>query len=645
MKLIPIPKNEYENYRIRLMFDCYKWDPQFSDSNTIAPYVLVLTKQECDELIQYTEALDKETRDAEQFLNQNQKYVRALSIPRKIRNEIANMREYNPEQNIRLTRYDFHPTVDGTWAVSEVNSDVPGGFAEGSFMPQAAMEAFAGDLKCDFINFGECFISAVERKVKKGGKIMLVHCTAYSDDRQAMQFLGDCLVKRGYSVMYGAADHLRFENGEALSILDDNKGEIDAIIRFTPLEWLVKMRPKRWQGYFDTKAVSCNHPVAIYAQTKRFPFVFDLLEANGLSVDTWRKLLPETLEVKAAKGKKGYIYKPVYGRVGEKISIKEACSKEEYLTIMKDVKRHPRKYLAQKKFISKPLKGENGKQLHVCVGSYAVDGKHAGFYARLSNTPRIDSAAADIPVVIECTGNMNDGKTMNVKARENGLRVPENITTKEKEAYRIWAPAGERWVDWVRPVPFVGIEGNTSKYVHFGSGEEVVDCSAKEYENSAVIVDLPGAESVEKGIALAKCGYRPIPIYNGTSEQQGARATVDNRSVGEALLTYADVLKDIQIPKEALPAFLTDTNRLNRHKMDASVFDNSWDVFPQDIPSPEYFRKNRIFRIIILGEGISRDLKRILYPYQKKKIQIYYTDGYGTPKRIRLSKPSRKAEE
>ena len=68
---------------------------------------------------------------------------------------------------------------------------------------------------------------------------------------------------------------------------------------------------------------------------------------------------------------------------------------------MKDVKKHPKEYLAQKKFISKPVIDEKGNEYHVCLVSYTVDGKHAGYYARISNTPRIDSNAADIPVLIE----------------------------------------------------------------------------------------------------------------------------------------------------------------------------------------------------------------------------------------------------
>ena len=33
-----------------------------------------------------------------------------------------------------------------------------------------------------------------------------------------------------------------------------------------------------------------------------------------------------------------------------------------------------------------------------------------------------------------------------------------------KEIYKIWAPTGCKWVDWVRPVPFVGINYGVNKY-------------------------------------------------------------------------------------------------------------------------------------------------------------------------------------
>lgn len=400
MKLVSIPANKYYDYRLDLMFNAYKWDPQFLDNNTIAKHALVITEQESKELEKLTEKLDKETRQAEETLNKNLGAIKPLALPKKINKELRKMKNYQSDKHIRLMRYDFHPTVEGKWVISEVNSDVPGGFAEASIMPQIAIK-FLEKEEYYYKNFGDILTSAIVKKVKPKGTIMLVHCTSYSDDRQVMQFLGDKLEKMGFNIIYGAGEHLRFENNEAISVLDGNKGKVDGIFRFTPLEWLIDIKPKHWEGYFDTITPSCNHPIAIFAQTKRFPFVWDFLEKNGVDLSTWKKLLPETLEVKNVRNKDGYIFKPACGRVGEKISIKEACKDDEYEKIIADVKKHPKKYLAQKRFNSKPIISEDGESFHVCLGSYSVDGKHGGYYARISKLPRIDSNAADIPVLIE----------------------------------------------------------------------------------------------------------------------------------------------------------------------------------------------------------------------------------------------------
>lgn len=637
MRLIRIPEEKYEEYSRFLMFHCYKWDPCFEDSNTIAGYALVLTKEEHEQLARYTEKLDEETREAEEFLNHHLKYAGPLALPPSVRREIKKMKNYDKEKHIRLMRYDFHPTTDGNWAVSEVNSDVPGGFAEASFMPAAVLETLPEEKKegISFIRFSDILLNAICQKVKPGGKIMLIHCTSYSDDRQVMQFLGDRLEEKGYRVIYGAADHIRFKEGEAYSILDGNEGKVDGIFRFTPLEWLTEIKPKKWQGYFDTKTPSCNHPVAIFAQTKRFPLIWDTLSEKGLDFSTWRELLPDTGEVKKAKGMAGYIYKPACGRVGEKISIKEACKGNEYKKILAEVRRHPKRYLAQKQFESMPLSGEKGEKFHVCLGSYAVDGKHGGYYARISNLPRIDSYAADIPVLIE-NGQM--------PLMTHGLfeKIPENENSIEaKQLYEIWAPRKKRWTGWVRCVPFLMEEKNGGTYCEqpFYHKQTKVSYIENSKKDTAIIVDLPGAESVLEGLKLAKTGFRPIPLFNGTQRQKGSRATVDNEAIKRALKEGAEELLSADIEDDAAPAFLLDRNRLQRYKIDVTVFDNSWDIYHQDLPSAEYMIQCGIKKIIVVGTDVARDLKKILYEHQKKGIVIYHTNRYETPKKAVLSKP------
>ena len=206
-----------------------------------------------------------------------------------------------------------------------------------------------------------------------------------------------------------------------------------------------------------------------------------------------------------------------------------------------------------------------------------------------------------------------------------------------KDIYKSWAPFNKKWVDWVRPVPFIYIDDNLRKFQPINFTLPCLSSLNEEDMSSmAIIIDLPGTQSVEAGILLAKqYGYRPIPIYNGTMEQKGSGATTDNTSILNALVWGADMLSHIEIKDNANPAFLTDTNRLQRHRIDASIFDNSWDVYHQDLPTEEYFLKNNITKILVISDKLSKDLKKIFSEYSQKKISIFLSDGYEDPKCIR----------
>ena len=55
MKLVSIPSEKFADYRLDAIFDCYKWDPQFLDSNTLAKHALIITESEYRELAKLTE--------------------------------------------------------------------------------------------------------------------------------------------------------------------------------------------------------------------------------------------------------------------------------------------------------------------------------------------------------------------------------------------------------------------------------------------------------------------------------------------------------------------------------------------------------------------------------------------------------------
>ena len=136
-----------------------------------------------------------------------------------------------------------------------------------------------------------------------------------------------------------------------------------------------------------------------------------------------------------------------------------------------------------------------------------------------------------------------------------------------KEIYKIWAPFGCKWIDWVRPVPFIGID-------EFKEVNEFIDYRLPNIgyldmvsKDTAIIIDMQGVNSIKEGIALAKIGYRPIPIFNGTNPTLGSMSTTNNVIIEPLLVWGASQLKEIELEVNAPPVFLLDVNRLNRYKI------------------------------------------------------------------------------
>ena len=215
-----------------------------------------------------------------------------------------------------------------------------------------------------------------------------------------------------------------------------------------------------------------------------------------------------------------------------------------------------------------------------------------------------------------------------------------------REIFNIWAPKGSKWVEWVRPVPFVAIGDGLKEYGIYNLMKNDIKYTNKASKSTAIVVDLPGYESVEEAIELAKIGYRPIPLYNGTTEQENAMPTSDNKSAEIALIKGAIELAKIQLPNDAPPAFLLDTNRMIRYKMNVSIFDNSWDIYNQDMPTAKYLIENGIKKVIVRADKkIQKDLKKILYKYHAEGIDILFAKGDKKPDRVTIRKPSKKEQD
>ena len=397
IELVRIPGEEYSGYRYDVIFQAYKWDPQVEDANTVSEYVAVLDEETVRELAGLAEGLAAETMAMEEEILHKLSYAKELGLPPVMIRAMKRAADYHREEHVRLMRFDFHPTDQG-WMISEVNSDVPGGFAESSILPVIASRYVKGGRR-PAEDFSGHLFKAFQKRMEPGATIAFVHATSYADDRQVMQFMGDHFAKHGYEALYLAPDHVRFKEKKAFSILEKSSKELQGIIRFFPLEWLPELPlSARWQGYYDTLTPSCNHPTAMLTQSKRLPLIWDRLEAGH---ELWKHLLPETRAVTDLNyGDPEYIYKPVFGRVGGGITIKEAMDEKEFRAVKKEAAKRRKEWIVQKRFRSIPVTAGDGSSFHLCIGAFVVDGAFAGFYGRISPYARIDEKAKDIPILV-----------------------------------------------------------------------------------------------------------------------------------------------------------------------------------------------------------------------------------------------------
>jgi hypothetical protein len=207
-----------------------------------------------------------------------------------------------------------------------------------------------------------------------------------------------------------------------------------------------------------------------------------------------------------------------------------------------------------------------------------------------------------------------------------------------EEAFDIWAPEGILWSQWAKPAAFVHTSGIMA------SGE-VVQSSLPTLpldldSRSTVIVDLPGGDAVRAGLALADRGFRPVPLFNGTS---GPLPVVDVAPIVDALGAGAERLRRRVLAPDAAPAFLLDSRR-QTGSPSPGTYDNRWVVLPQDFPSGVLLRSKGILQATLIQQDrhdIPADLAHVLRRWQEHGIRVHTLElGTGTRAEVNVARPS-----
>jgi glutathionylspermidine synthase len=381
----------------RTVFEHGKWDPQYEDACVLADFALTIEPAAWRELAALAEKLAAETLAAERELIGRPDLHRRLGLPRSVRRALREDGATAPSRGAaRVMRFDFHWTRAG-WRLSEVNSDVPGGFIEASGFSGLAAELLGLERTGDPTR---ALAEAVLDEAGAGASVALVHATAYTDDRQVMVHLARALAERRLATVLLDPTQVRWEGGQASAETSWFRGPLDLLLRFFPAEWLSDApRDCDWRAFFRGSQTPISNPgAALLVQSKRFPLVWDELTTD---LPTWRACLPETRSARDAdwRGDAGWVLKPALGRVGEDVGLRGVVGAREWEAIARSARWWPSHWVAQRRFEAVAL--ELGPEdLYPCIGVFVIAGRAAGVYGRVARRPLVDARAQDVAVLI-----------------------------------------------------------------------------------------------------------------------------------------------------------------------------------------------------------------------------------------------------
>jgi glutathionylspermidine synthase len=397
----PLADATWQTVKFRTVFECCKWDVQSEDHCVLAEFPLLIAENRWQELRALAEALSGELADAERELLRRRDLQAKLGLPDALREEFGRLAEPTPGV-ARVMRFDFHFTDEG-WRISEVNADVPGGFIEASGFTQFMAAQYPGTTAPQ--DPASTYARRLATECGNDAVVALLHATAYSDDRQVMEFLAKRMAERGLRTILVSPEHIRWDEARASVSSSFAKSRLDAIVRFFPAEWLPTLRSKsQWTSFLSGSRTPVSNPAsALLVQTKRFPLAWDALSAD---LPTWRMLLPQTVCPSTVhKDLSDWVVKPALGRVGEDIAISGVTSDRKLRLIHTAAKRRPTRWVAQRRFAVVPVTNRTGSY-YPSIGVFTIDGSASGAYARIGRKPLIDDEAQDIAVLITTDGEI-----------------------------------------------------------------------------------------------------------------------------------------------------------------------------------------------------------------------------------------------
>ena len=299
-----------------------------------------------------------------------------------------------------LMRVDLLLDRNGRWRACEINADCPGGHNETVSLPRLARAAgFSGGRDPSVVVEG-----LVERlaAMAGGGTVGIIYATGYAEDLQVCALVARLLAVRGTRSVLAPPTAPSLRGGDLFL-----RGlRVRALYRYFPIEWMSGQRNVEAiaRAVERGRVQSMTSFAHAFTQSK---VAFARCWEASRDGDAAREWLPETHAVEdvdraALASRRGeWVVKRAMGRVGDEVFVGALFEHDaEWAAVVEQVRARAARgeaWIAQRFVPQRAVATPWGPRL-VTLGVYVLNGRFAGYFARVTPRSHVSHEALCVPV-------------------------------------------------------------------------------------------------------------------------------------------------------------------------------------------------------------------------------------------------------
>jgi glutathionylspermidine synthase len=394
------------------------WDAFFAGERRVDVQPLVLSERLHRGAVAAAEgvvaAIDAAARRAHESPDEAARYGYHADVTRLVR------ASWEAGDRTSWVRVDLLLGDDGEWRACEVNADCPGGHNEAFGLPRLARAAgfTDGSNPTTMLEDLASHLAALARSPDgEQGEVGMIFATAWAEDLQICALLKRTLAAMGVKATFAPPTGARLVDG-ALAL---GGTPVRVLYRYFPTEYM------EGQQNLDDLVVAIERRLVrtvpsfaqMYAQSKlAFARAWALRESLGephsAALERW---VPETVDLadvpleRLLAEREHWVLKRALGRVGDQVFVGMLTSQaywkglcEELVALRAEgsvgsagVEREA--WVAQRLVRQRAIPTPRGDRF-VTLGAYVLDGRFAGYFARVTPVSHVSHDALCVPVFV-----------------------------------------------------------------------------------------------------------------------------------------------------------------------------------------------------------------------------------------------------